>query len=218
MEEDPDDPGVMWSHLEWFEPTETRRTWLTRTDLNKTLTLEIEYECETCEPDEIARGNEVTLTVRGAAPGNLVRWYCSHAGCDSTCILALGVTLEVAETVYLLGSHTADEAGTVVKYFTVPATFPLADVWVQAAELEIISANFRRIMVESWPDAGGRRCLCPQAGCVVQTGRGATGARDVLGVTERLLLRKQGPTFTSMRQLALLRPGASEARSIGGAT
>lgn len=75
MEEDPDHPGVMWSHLEWFEPTETRNTWLTRTDLNKTLTLEIEYECETCEPDEIARGNEVTLTVQGAAPGNLVRWY-----------------------------------------------------------------------------------------------------------------------------------------------
>ncbi len=75
MEEDPDYPGVMWSHLEWFEPTETRKTWLTRTDLNKSLTLDIEYECETCEPDEIARGNEVTLTVQGAAPGNLVRWY-----------------------------------------------------------------------------------------------------------------------------------------------
>ncbi len=47
-----------------------------------------------------------------------------------------------------LGSNTADEAGTAVKYFTVPATFPLGDVWVQAAELENISGNFRRVVIE----------------------------------------------------------------------
>lgn len=35
-----------------------------------------------------------------------------------------------------------------MKYFTVPATVPLGEVWVQAAELENISGNFRRVVIE----------------------------------------------------------------------
>jgi len=143
MEADPDDPGVMWSHLEWFEPTETRKTWLARTDLNKSLTLAINWPSE-----EIPRETPVTLTVTGAAPGNLVRWYYSFYDCGETYIGdPLYVTLEISSAVFL-GSSYADGDGTAVKYFTVPANFPLGEVHVQAAELENLSENFRRVVIE----------------------------------------------------------------------
>jgi len=117
MDEDPheDFAGVMWSHLMWFEGTSTRKTWLARTDLNKSLTLEIDYECESCEPGEIKRGTDVKLTVKGAAPGNLVRWYYSFYGCGETYIGdPLYVTLEISSAVFL-GSSYADGSGTAVK-------------------------------------------------------------------------------------------------------
>jgi hypothetical protein len=154
MDEDSEYPGIMWSHLQFVEeepgtpPVVYRKTWLARTDLNKSLTLAIEYECESCEPDEIARGTDVTLTVTGAAPGNLVRWYYSFYDCGETYIGdPMYVTLEIDSAVFL-GSNYANSSGTAVKYFTVPANFPLGEVHVQATELENISENFRRVVIE----------------------------------------------------------------------
>ncbi|MCL4196107.1 MAG: hypothetical protein KJZ69_01325 [Phycisphaerales bacterium] len=71
MDEDPANPGVMWSHLEWFginavtpDLVEKRRTSVVRTDLNKSLTFEIGPE------GPIRRGvTSVHLETRGAAPG-----------------------------------------------------------------------------------------------------------------------------------------------------
>lgn len=149
MDEDSEHPGVMWSHLQFAEqvpgtpPPTYRKTWLARTDLNKSLTLAINWAAE-----EIPRETPVTLTVTGAAPGNLVRWYYSFYGCGETFIGdPLYVTLELDSAVFL-GSNYADASGTAVKYFTVPANFPLGEVHVQAAELENISENFRRVVVE----------------------------------------------------------------------
>ncbi len=68
MDEDPEYPGVMWSHLMWFAGTETRKTWVARTDLNQLMPL---FISPTTTP--IMRGTYVTLSVKGAGPGNLVR-------------------------------------------------------------------------------------------------------------------------------------------------
>lgn len=35
-----------------------------------------------------------------------------------------------------------------MKNFTVPANFPLGPVWVQAAEAQNTSENFRRVVIE----------------------------------------------------------------------
>lgn len=69
MDEDPEYPGVMWSHLMWFAGESTRKTWVARTDLNQSMPLAIS---PTTTP--IMRGTYVTLSVKGAGPGNLVRW------------------------------------------------------------------------------------------------------------------------------------------------
>jgi len=140
MDEDSEHPGVMWSHLQFAEevpgtpPPTYRKTWLARTDLNKSLTLEIDWPEE-----EIPRETPVTLTVTGAAPGNLVRWYYSFYDCGETYIGdPMYVTLEISSAVFL-GSSYDDGDGMAEKNFTVPANFPLGEVHVQAAELENIS-------------------------------------------------------------------------------
>ncbi len=134
MEADPDHPGVMWSHLEWFEPTETRKTWLTRTDLNQSMPL---FISPTTTP--IMRGTYVTLSVKGAGPGNQVRWYYSTSGCGSTYIPALDATLDI-DTAVLIGSSMADANGDASKSFTVPNDFPLGVAHLQAAEAQNTSA------------------------------------------------------------------------------
>lgn len=149
MDEDPANPGVMWSHLEWFginavtpDLVEKRRTSVVRTDLNKSLTFEIGPE------GPIRRGvTSVHLETRGAAPGGLVRWFYSTTGCGSTTILPLQVTLEIGNAVSL-AQALADAEGTAVKNFTMPADFPLGEVWAQSAEYQNTSEVVKRIIVD----------------------------------------------------------------------
>ena len=150
MDEDADEDfaGVMWSHLMWFEGTATRKTWVARTDLNQSLALTLTTDCENCEPDEVERGNEVTLKVYGAGAGNLVRWYYSTDGCGTTVIGSpLFVTLGIANAQFI-GSNYAASDGSAEKNFTVPANFPLGEVHLQAAELENTSEILRREVIE----------------------------------------------------------------------
>lgn len=134
MDEDPEYPGVMWSHLMWFAGESTRKTWVARTDLNQSMPLAIS---PTTTP--IMRGTYVTLSVEGAGPGNLVRWYHSTHGCGSTYIPALDVTLDL-DTAEHIGSSTADANGDASKSFTVPNDFPLGVAHLQAAEAQNTSA------------------------------------------------------------------------------
>ncbi len=134
MDEDPEYPGVMWSHLMWFAGTETRKTWVARTDLNPSMPL---FISPTTTP--IMRGTYVTLSVKGAGPGNLVRWYYSTSGCGSTYIPALDATLDI-DTAVLIGSSTGDANGDATKSFTVPNDFPIGVGHLQAAEVQNTSA------------------------------------------------------------------------------
>ncbi len=149
MDEDPAFPGVMWSHLMWYginavtpDLIERRRTSVVRTALNKSLTFEITPE------DTIQRGvSAVHLETHGVAPGGLVRWFYSTAGCGSTMIPALEVTLEIADAVFL-AQALADSEGIAVKNFTMPFDFPLGDVWAQAAEYQNTSEVVKRTIVD----------------------------------------------------------------------
>lgn len=134
MDEDPDFPGVMWSHLMWFEGTSTRKTWITRTDLNQSLPLVVSPET-----DPLLRGTYVTCSVTGAAPGGQVRWYYSVDGCGSTYIPILDVTLDI-DTAVLIGLSTANSSGTPFKSFTIPNDFPLGPAHLQAAEYQNASS------------------------------------------------------------------------------
>lgn len=136
MDEDPLDgfKGVMWSHLMWFEGESTRKTWVARTNLHQSMPL---ASSPTTTP--IIRGTYVTLSVKGAGPGNLVRWYFSTSGCGSTYIPALDATLHI-DTAVLIGSSTADANGDASKSFTVPNDFPLGTAHLQAAEAQNTSA------------------------------------------------------------------------------
>jgi len=81
------------------------------------------------------RGTQVTLSVTGAGPGNLVRWYYSHDGCGSTYIMSLDATLDIDNPV-LIGSNTVDSSGAASKSFTIPNDFPLGPAHLQAAEAQ----------------------------------------------------------------------------------
>lgn len=149
MDEDPANPGVMWSHLEWFginavtpDLVEKRRTSVVRTDLNKSLTFNITPE------DTIQRGvSAVHLETHGVAPGGLVRWFYSTTGCGLTMIPALEVTLEIGDAVFL-AQALANSEGVAVKNFTMPFDFPLGDVWAQAAEYQNTSEVVKRTIVD----------------------------------------------------------------------
>lgn len=111
-----------------------RKTWVARTDLNQSMPLAIS---PTTTP--IMRGTYLTLSVKGAGPGNLVRWYCSTTGCGSTYIPALDATLDI-DTAVLIGSSTADANGDASRILTVPNDFPLDLAHLQAAEAQNTSA------------------------------------------------------------------------------
>lgn len=143
MDEDPEEPGVMWSHLMWFAGTETRKTRVARTDVSHSLPLSIALAST-----PLTRGTYVTLTVVGAGPGNQVRWYYSLAeNCGSTYILPLNVTLNI-ENAVLIGTSTAEANGTATKSFTVPNDFPFGPARLQAAEYENTSEVLNVVVEE----------------------------------------------------------------------
>ena len=82
----------MWSHHMYYEGE--RRTWIARTDVNRSLTLEI----ASAEPD-IYPGDPVSLTTTAARPGATVKWWYSLGVCGATYISSLDLTLDIGDAV-----------------------------------------------------------------------------------------------------------------------
>lgn len=136
MDEDPNQPGVMWTHHMFFGLNASQepegQSWLGLIDVNRALTFELEDTMN----DPPKRGDEIKLTSHGSEPNTTVKWYYSLVSCSGqTNIMGLGVTLDISYAI-LIGQSTSDSTGKAEKYFTVPNDFPFGPVWLQAAEFE----------------------------------------------------------------------------------
>lgn len=148
MDEDPNQPGVMWAHHMFFGLDASQepegQSWLGLIDVNRSLTLELEDTMN----DPPKRGDEIKLTSHGSEPNTTVKWFYSLTGCGGqTYIPSLAVALDMSYAI-LIGQSTSDSTGKAEKYFTVPNDFPFGPVWLQAAEFENTSEVIETEVVE----------------------------------------------------------------------
>lgn len=124
IDEDPDRPGVFWSHNEYNTTGQSWRTWVGEINTKRGLVLSV---------NQIVRGQPSTLTVSNAAASSTVYFAYSVQGLRDMYVPLLDVTIGLRAPT-LIGSRTADATGTAVLTMNVPPNAPRVPVWIQAAE------------------------------------------------------------------------------------
>ncbi len=124
-DEDPVDPGVVWSHTIYNSTGSDWRGWVGRTDTDMLMVHD--------DPGIIYRGASVTLNAHGAHPGGYVFFTYSRAGAGSTYIPGLDATLDLASPVSA-GVKIADSNGDVTLTKWVPSGAAVGLIYLQAIE------------------------------------------------------------------------------------
>ncbi len=124
-DEDPVDPGVVWSHTIYNTTGSDWRGWVGKTDTDKLMIHD--------DPGVIYRGSSVTLNVHGAHPGGWVFFTYSRAGAGSTYIPGLDATLDLASPVSA-GARVVDANGDVTITKWVPTGAVVGPIYLQAIE------------------------------------------------------------------------------------
>lgn len=124
IDEDPDRPGVFWSHNEYNTTGQSWRTWVGEINAKRGLVLSV---------NQIIRGQPSTLTVSNATANGTVYFAYSVQGLSDLFVPFLDVTVGLRSPT-LIGSRTADATGTAVLTMNVPPNAPPIPVWIQAAE------------------------------------------------------------------------------------
>ncbi len=123
--EDPDEPGVFWSHHEYVGGAGTDwRTWIARIDTEQSLVL---------QATRMKRGKWSQCTITNAAFDQEVFLVYSLQGLGSTKIPSKAITLDLRQP-KLLDHGFTDVSGERTFSFRVPDDAPLGDIWFQAAE------------------------------------------------------------------------------------
>jgi hypothetical protein len=125
-DEDPVDPGVVWSHTIYNTTSNNWRTWVGRIDTDQLMVLN--------DPGTLQRGTTETITVDGAQPGGTVYAVYSLSGPGNTFVPELNATLDLAHPV-LAGSATAAADGSVTFSTFIPGAAPAGPVYLQFIEL-----------------------------------------------------------------------------------
>ncbi len=124
-DEDPIDPGVVWSHAIYNTTGSNWRTWVARVDTDQLMVLD--------DPGALTRGANATITVQGAKALGTVHVAYSLGGPGETYIPALDATLDLADPVSV-GSTVALPDGSITFSAFVPAFAPLGPLHIQVIE------------------------------------------------------------------------------------
>ena len=125
-DEDPVDPGVVWSHTIYNSTGSDWRGWVGRTDTDMLMVFD--------DPGVIFRNASVTLNVHGAHPGGYVFFAFSRAGAGSSYILALNAWLDLASPMNA-GHAVANSAGDATLTRWVPGVVATGAIYLQAIEM-----------------------------------------------------------------------------------
>lgn len=129
VEEDPVEPGVMWSHGEYYSVAERRwKTWVSRMDLSRGLVLEVLPGGGALRP-----GGAAVMRVSSAGPGKMLFVYYTQSGKGSTPVPELKVTLDLDGAV-LLGSFLLSPKGSGSVTVRLPKSLVAGEIRFQAAE------------------------------------------------------------------------------------
>ena len=124
-DEDPADPGVVWSHTIYNTTGPNWRTWVGRVDTDQLMDLE--------NAPPLSRGQRATITARSAASRGRVFVAYSFAGPGQTDVPELNATLDLAEAT-LFGWARADGQGTFEFEERIPGNAPTGTVYLQLIE------------------------------------------------------------------------------------
>lgn len=124
-DEDPADPGVVWSHTIYNTTGDSWNTWVGRIDTDQLMVLD--------DPGVLQRGTMETLTIQGARANGTVFVAYSFAGPGSTYVPQLDATLDLANP-KKAGSAVAAADGSVTFQAYVPAGAPAGPIYLQIVE------------------------------------------------------------------------------------
>jgi len=124
-DEDPVDPGVVWSHTIYNSTGSDWRTWVGKTDTDKLMVLD--------DPGPINPGSSVTLSAHSAAAFGTVYFTYSVVGMGSKYVASLNATLDLASP-KLASFTTADGNGDASITANVPGSAQSGPLYIQTIE------------------------------------------------------------------------------------
>ncbi|MAE71425.1 MAG: hypothetical protein CME06_13280 [Gemmatimonadetes bacterium] len=124
-DEDPIDPGVVWSHAIYNTTGSNWRTWVARVDTDNLMVLD--------DPGPLTRGANATITLRGAKASGTIHVAYSLSGPGETDVPQLDATLDLADA-ESAGSTAAAPDGSVTFGAFVPASAPVGPIYIQVIE------------------------------------------------------------------------------------
>lgn len=125
IDEDPDQPGVFWSHNEFNQSGSSWRTWVGRIDSDRGIVLDV---------DQVIRGAVSTMNVTNCTPNDTVYFAYSFGGTSETYVPFLDVNIGLRNA-QLIGTQSADANGNATMTRLVPNNAPQRSIWIQAAQV-----------------------------------------------------------------------------------